>query len=252
MDASCYLDQSTPRAVRYVPEKKVAMAKFDEQLWRRKFPTDIGSDRSMIGRSVNLRSLQLTNIGIYSIATPDIARELAAFAGDLARRYLGMSPEETTITETHGGMGGMTIRLAASGFKKINAVEVNPAHARIIKNNLAQYGLLDRVNVMAADYMDVMDSVHEDIIVCDPPWGGRDYSKKKAVRLAINNVLLPCIINQVFARKSTRAFIIMAPKNYDIANLLALLDHSVVGDVVVHSMGKHYLVGACRGGMLPP
>ena len=50
-------------------------------------------------------------------------------------------------------------------------------HVEIIKHNVKEYKLSKKVNVIESDYMNVMDTLKQDIIVSDPPWCDRDYMK---------------------------------------------------------------------------
>ncbi len=231
----CYLDR-TKKISKYVPEKEVKMERFVERIWKTKFPQDIL-------QGVRLSKLQLTNIGLYSIATPAISSALIELIQDLCicHRDLSLDFKNLEITETNGGLGGFSIRLAQH-FDKLNIVEINPKHAAIIKNNLRVYGLdthEKNITIYEKDYMDAMHDIKSDIIICDPPWGGYSYGKQKNIKLGMNNVDITCIINEVFRSSLCKIFILMAPRNYDIQNFLQGIASR---NIMIRKLDKHYFI----------
>ena len=121
----CYIDK-TKKFVSFIPEKNIVLAKYNYKIWSKKFPQDMGD--------VPLKKLMLTNIGIYSIATPSISNSLLDLINMLCSKF-NLKSKSLTITETNGGLGGFSIRLAKN-FQNLNIVEINNEHVKIIKNNL--------------------------------------------------------------------------------------------------------------------
>ena len=101
-------------------------------------------------------------------------------------------------------------------FKKINTVEIIPLHVEIIKHNVKEYKLSKKVNVIETDYMNVMDTLKQDIIGSDPPWCGRDYMKYTRLRLYLNNIDITCIINDLYRKDKFKLYVLLVPYNYDI------------------------------------
>ena len=64
--------------VKYIPEIFIKIEPFDKVLWELKFP---------YYPNVNIQNLQLTNIGIYSIASPTNSKNLINFLNDLNNQY---------------------------------------------------------------------------------------------------------------------------------------------------------------------
>lgn len=134
----------------------------------------------------------MTNVGIYSIATPEISRSICNYI----LKYLGTS--KITITDALGNVGGMTLMFAHL-FDKTNVCEIIPLHCKILSNNLKVYGLLDKVNIICGDYYyECMLKLKQDVIFLDPPWGGHGYKESTDLSLCINNVNIACIINKLF------------------------------------------------------
>ena len=91
-----------------------------------------------------------------------------------------------------------------------------PLHVEIIKHNVNEYKLSKKVNVIKSDYMNVMDTLKQDIIVSDPPWCGRDYMKYTELRLHLNNIDITCIINDLYRKDKFKLYVLLVPCNYDI------------------------------------
>jgi hypothetical protein len=218
---------NTRRIVPFEPEPAV-MLEYDPRTWNYRFPSEKG---------VNKKKLRLTEVGVYSIATPAISRELAKVVGQVTK-YIKKTPSNVIITETSGGVGGFTIQLAKT-FKHINVVELLPEHARIIKHNLQVYKRdMKDIRVINSGYLEVMYDWPSDIIISDPPWGGSGYKTKKYINLGYDNLDIISIINRLHAKHMFKAFILFAPKNYDMASL----DKLVPTEHVVVPSGKHYII----------
>lgn len=237
----CFIDKRK-KIVRYIPEKKVIYLKYDAPLWKRKFPSDINNIDLDLD---SLCKLKLTNIGSYSIATPEISNELIYFIHELYRTKIMPNHEhpkkfeDLTITETHGGVGGFTLRLA-NAFKNVHTVEINPIHSSIIEHNLKIYNLYSQgIKILSADYLDVMMDIENDVIISDPPWGGFSYAGKKSIKLGIDNINITYIINELWKRDKFKLFILMTPRNFDIQDFI----NSILSqDIIIRNMHKHYFI----------
>jgi len=236
----CYIDKSK-KLVKFIPELDIKIQKYNEKIWKNKFPQDITQD-------LKLSKLQLTNIGMYSIATPAISNELINVIKD-AYSYMIATNSKTeikdikdlSITETNGGLGGFSIRLAQH-FNKLNIVEINNKHADIIKNNLKVYKLdsdKKNINIHVNDYLNIMYELENDIIICDPPWGGYNYVKQKSIKLGMSNINIICVINEVIKKKLCKIFIMLSPKNYDIQDFLTNINSD---KILVRKLSKHYFI----------
>lgn len=198
-------DESSPKIVNY-----------NETQWKILFPS-ISNDK--------YKKLKMTDIGLYSIAKPHFTASLVSFIEQELLNY-GLSKSELdkiTITETHGGIGGFSLGLIKR-FNNLNIAEINKIHAGIIKNNLEVYGYNKtkdkKVNIFNDNYLNIFDKLHQDVIICDPPWGGRGYVKEKQMKLWISNIDLTYIINYLDINKKFKLFIFLAPFNFDFNSFL--------------------------------
>ncbi len=225
----CFLDKKNGY-VPFKPEKTMTMAKFNRSLWSRKFPQDME-------KSFQLEKLMLTNIGIYSIATPQISQSLVDLITMLCDKF-GLDNDNISITETNGGVGGFSIRLAQK-FKHLNIVEINETHVKVIKNNLEVYGVDGKITIYNDDYLSLLYEIKNDVIICDPPWGGYDYGKKKTIDLGFNNINVICIINELLKKNLFKIFILMTPKNYNISYFILNINSK---NILIHKLEKHYFI----------
>lgn len=228
----CYLDR-TKKLVPFESEEKVVMEKFNKKLWEKKFPRDILT-------TVPLDKLLLTNVGIYSIATPQISQSLIDLIHMICTKF-GLESNNLSITETNGGLGGFSLRLAQH-FNKLNIVEINETHANIIENNLRIYKLDSpekSIKIFKEDYLSIMYNLESDIIICDPPWGGYSYGKQKNIRLGMNNINIVCVINELIKKKLFKVFVLMTPRNYDIFDFMSNINTT---NILIHKLDKHYFI----------
>lgn len=184
----------------FVPEEEPNEVPVTEALFNKLFPKQEG---------VNAKALRLSNIGTYSISRP-------AMAARIVKRIRKDLPASSTITDAFGNMGGMTISLAQE-FDSVNTCEIVPLHCEILKHNLKQYGLAEKVKVVCGDYLKTMNTFEQDAIMFDPPWGGTNYKEVKHLPLSINNVNIVCIINSLM--KHSKFIYMLVPPNYNFADL---------------------------------
>lgn len=199
-DKKCFISDEK-KVIPFNPEINVEEIEVTEDMYKKYFPKD---------ESVDFKKLRLSNIGRYSIVNPEIQKNI------IAQIEKDLGSTDKTITDSFGNMGGMAISFAKV-FSKVNTCEIVPLHCEILKNNIKEYGLADKVHVICGDYMKHMNKLKQDAIIFDPPWGGTDYKKVKKLQLSINNVNVCCIINHLLAK--TKFIYLMVPPNYNFSDL---------------------------------
>ena len=227
-----YFINSRKKVVKYIPEKTVTEIKYDKGKWKKLFPP--------LRKNIDYSKLRLTNIAEYSMAKPFISEHLK----NILLKYLKLfklDSKKMTITETNGGVGGLTIRLLTI-FDNINVVEINPKHVELIKNNLNVYksdAPSKNINIYNNDYLDILYDLNQDIIISDPPWGGYSYSKYDYMKLGLNNINISYIVNQLYKKNKFKIFILLAMRNFDIQNFINTL---IADNISIRNMGKHYYI----------
>lgn len=200
--------------------KPLALVPYNDHKWKKLFPSGDAVGAQM--PSTKFKKLQLTEVGLYSIAAPDISQILIDFILEIISKHRELfgnrDISDLIVTETNGGIGGMSIGLLRV-FNNLNIVELNPTHASIIKNNLDLYGYMKnparQIKVLQNNYLDVMCDLHQDIIISDPPWGGKTFSNQKNIKLGFANIDITYVINFLKKHCAFKIFIFLAPFNFD-------------------------------------
>jgi predicted RNA methylase len=92
--------------------------------------------------------------------------------------------KELVITDMTAGVGGNVLNFACC-FKYVNAVEIEKIRYDYLKKNIGVYEHLN-VNCYNGDSVKFLiegDSLIQDIVFFDPPWGGKDYKLHTNLRL---------------------------------------------------------------------
>lgn len=169
-----------------------------------------------------LNNIQLTEESLYSSTT--LAH--ANYIRDIIKMYYPTDEHnDLVITDATSCVGG-TIMACIEPFGTINAVELNPLHAKIMKNNLCAVfpvKCMD-VNIVNANFLSVWNTFKpkSNVVILDPPWGGCDYFKEENLKLYLNDkngvpVELVDIINMLTGE--TDMVMVRIPFNYDMSRL---------------------------------
>jgi len=111
------------------------------------------------------RGVRVDDEGLYSL-TPE------ALADRIAEGARGVVLDATC------GVGGLAIAYARQpGVERVIAVDADPERVAMTAHNAAIYGVADRVEPVVGDALDVVRSRRADLLVIDPPWGGRAYDR---------------------------------------------------------------------------
>jgi len=191
-------------------------------------------------KPIKFNKLELTNIARYSMANRFISDNMKLILKKYIPLYLkSKNFNEITITESNGGVGGLSIMLA-NLFDNLNIVEINPIHAKMIENNLKVYDVYQKnINIYNQDYLDILYDLNQDIIISDPPWGGYGYKKFKYMKLGLNNINISYIIQKLYKLNKFKIFILIAMSNFDLPDLINNIDAK---NIIIENLGKHYFV----------
>lgn len=216
--------------IKYVPEIAVQYEVFNDALWKTKFP---------YYANVNYKVLQLTNVGVYSIASPENSKNLLKILSELNTLYKFVDNYvNLVVTDATGGVGGFAIRLAKT-FTKINVVEINNTHADIIKHNLHTYHIDVEDIVHNVDYLDIMHMLQQHIIVFDLPWYGPKYKLEKDIQLSLSNINIWHIINELYKANKFKACVILVPKNFNFQDFIINITSP---NIIIKKTNNHFYI----------
>jgi len=127
------------------------------------------------------------------------------------------------ITDCTAGCGGDTISFL-NKFKKVYSIEKNLVRFNNLFNNIKVYNLTRNSRIYCGGFFDIIKTIEDhDIIYIDPPWGGKNYRKHRALKLNIDNIPLEEIIIDIFdetkMKKIPNYVVLKLPSNYDLKNL---------------------------------
>lgn len=180
---------------------------------------------------LNYEKLQISEVGKYSITK----RACSSHIINIIKEYYS-NLSDMTITDTTANNGGDTIRFGLN-FKSVNAIEINPNEFAILKNNVEQFNLKNVV-LYNSSFLDIIDTLDQDIIYIDAPWGGPEYKNKIAVNLFVDGKNITEIIKKIYEKNKFKMIILKVPKNYNFIGLFKWYDmrydiHSMKNMVII-------------------
>lgn len=126
--------------------------------------------------------------------------------------------EPLVLTETCACAGGNTLSFARH-FQHVHAIEMDPARAEDLSHNLQVVGLRQNVTIHQQDCLRVLPSLQQDVIFCDPPWGGPNYrdSGMSCQELMLGDMALTDLCWQL--KSQCRLLLLRVPMEYPIDQL---------------------------------
>lgn len=145
--------------------------------------------------------IQTDDEGLYS-ATPE------ALAMRIAEGARGVVLDGTC------GIGALTIAYARQpGVQRVLAVDLDARRVEMTRANAALYGVASKIEATSGDVFDVVAARPHDLLVLDPPWGGRDYDRRRMV-LGDLTMDLAALLERV-----STPVVLKLPRSFDVATL---------------------------------
>jgi predicted RNA methylase len=167
-----------------------------------------------IKHNLNYNDLKIDDIGKYSITLPRKADAITK----LILTYIKSTSiaEHVTITDATAGVGGNVLSFCKYGIN-VNAVELDTERFEYLKHNVSKYEY--NVNLYNNNYLDIYETIKQDIIFIDPPWGGPEYKKSDEIILSLNDISLEDICNNIFIKKLAKLTVLKLPYNYNLNHM---------------------------------
>ena len=159
-------------------------------------------------KGVDKKKLLISNVGRFSVSFPKDAKKTA----EIIKSYLG---KNITITDGTANNGGNTIAFSHM-FKKVNSIEIDEKEYQILQNNIKEYKLKN-VTTYNDDFVDKINTLKQDVIFLDPPWGGRNYKSKRNLKLFLGRKSLLHVTNDLIDK--CEMIVCKVPFNYDFTSL---------------------------------
>ncbi|VVU94685.1 RNA cap guanine-N2 methyltransferase [seawater metagenome] len=168
-------------------------------------------------------NLKMDEVGKYSISLPRTAEIITKIINDHINKISTFKDKQITITDATAGIGGNTISFAQK-FHRVNSVELNYNRYLFLVNNINIYNL-ENINVYNKDYIQIMQTLKQDVLFIDPPWGGKSYKKKKKINIKLSQMSLETICQNM--KDKCKLIVLKIPLNYDIDNFIKSINATI-------------------------
>lgn len=177
-------------------------------------------------------------------------REIADMTSKIICYHLlqyNLNPQKIKIADYTSGVGGNVLSFSKY-FKYVYAIEICPARAQFLENNISIYGFknIDVINQCAIEFnSNELVKQNPSVIFMDPPWGGSNYKSNENLLLKLGSMGIEELIIDITQKFSdnyskiiktnpkektnnynNKFIILKLPKNYDIEYLYNYLNNN--------------------------
>ncbi|KAJ5662832.1 RNA cap guanine-N2 methyltransferase [Penicillium longicatenatum] len=160
----------------------------------------------------------LTDDAWFGVTPEPVANQIAA---DLAN---SAPADRSILVDAFAGAGGNTIAFAKSGkWKRVYAIEKNPAVLQCAKHNAKIYGVDDKITWFEGDCFEILRNQLKDlapysIIFASPPWGGVGYRSDEVFNL---RTMEPYSLATLYKEYSayTKHMVLYLPRTSDVQQM---------------------------------
>jgi hypothetical protein len=159
--------------------------------------------------------VQIDNEGLYSVTNGIIANETSEMILEEYQKHFHTIPHR--ITDALACVGGNSISFAKH-FSHVNVVEIDPIRSDMLQHNLQLAGVFEKTSCYAStDYLTLMNTLQQDVIFFDPPWGGPEYKFKTSVDLYIGTRNVKHLFSEIMEGQEPLAkmIVLKAPLNFN-------------------------------------
>lgn len=194
--------------------------------WLRYFP---------FKNKVDYSRLKISKIGRYSISKASQADQISMhIANHIDRLHLG-HPSSMSIVDATAGIGGNTLSFMRY-FHQVVAIEKDPIHFHMLKNNMAVYNFTESaaLRMVNADFTHIYREFPGSVYFIDPPWNSDEewYSRKKDLMLFLSDTPIYHVVNLLFSLSTTRLVNLKVPHNFDFNLFIKKVNNALVVNVV--------------------
>ena len=137
-----------------------------------------------------IQALKYDNVSLYSVTDQLTSLRISNKILNLAN-----IDKNSTITDATSCIGGNVISFAST-FKHVFAVELSRKRYHMLQSNLNILNI-SNVTTICENYCKMCDSLLQDIVFIDPPWGGRKYKQLEKIKLYLDNLTLSCLCQKI-------------------------------------------------------
>jgi 16S rRNA G966 N2-methylase RsmD len=184
----------------------------------------------------NKKQLKITDKGLYSISKYQdaqwISHEIIRFLNSQ-----NINACEETIIDSTACVGGNTINFTRY-FKFVEAIEINPTHYKVLKNNIEALSI-QNARIHLDSFLNIYQNFSNKIFYMDPPWGRSLYKKFKYFNLKIGKYPISTIINMLYDAHF-EYFILKAPCNLNLSSLYGYVNYQNLN--IIRNLKKNMIL----------
>ncbi|KAL1998594.1 hypothetical protein VTN02DRAFT_5923 [Thermoascus thermophilus] len=177
----------------------------------------------------------LTDDAWFGVTPEPVANKIAEHIADSA------PAGRSILVDAFAGAGGNTIAFARSGrWKRVYAIEKDPAVLRCAKHNAEVYGVGNKITWFEGDCFEILKNQLKDlapysVIFASPPWGGPGYRSDEVFSL---RHMEPYPLRKLYAEFSafTEHMVLYLPRTSDVRQLAKLVKEGRKATVMHYCM----------------
>ncbi|KAL1956513.1 hypothetical protein VTO42DRAFT_7076 [Malbranchea cinnamomea] len=162
----------------------------------------------------------LTDDAWFGVTPEPVANKIAQHMAEAA------PPSKVILIDAFSGAGGNAIAFARSGkWKRVYAIEKDPAVLQCAKHNAKIYGVADKITWFEGDCMEILQNQLKDlapysVLFASPPWGGPGYRTDQIFNLF---TMQPYSLQTLYTKFSafTEDMVLFLPRTSDLRQLAA-------------------------------
>ncbi|KAJ5832914.1 RNA cap guanine-N2 methyltransferase [Penicillium riverlandense] len=160
----------------------------------------------------------LTDDAWFGVTPEPVANQIAAHLAE------GAPAGRSILIDVFAGAGGNTIAFAKSGkWKRVYAIEKDPAVLQCAKHNARIYGVENKITFFEGDCFEILKNQLKDlapysVIFASPPWGGPGYRSDTVFNL---RTMEPYSLQKLYNEYSafTKHVVLYLPRTSDVRQL---------------------------------
>lgn len=171
-----------------------------------------------------IRQLRFHDEGLFSMTSADAAYIMNDHIARL--HFLQSLARGIEITDGCACCGGNVMSLMCDKrYLTINAVEWKPETFRMLDHNVKKTKNFRpcqtkgvNVNLFVGSYLSKMDTLTQDVVLLDPPWGGTGYRQNPVIDLSLDGMSIVQIVNHLYTKREqnlTKYVILKVPTHWN-------------------------------------
>ncbi|KAK2735881.1 hypothetical protein FQN57_001087 [Myotisia sp. PD_48] len=165
----------------------------------------------------------LTDDAWFGVTPEPVATKIAQHVAESAPK------KKVILIDVFAGAGGNTIAFAQSNrWRRIYAIEKNPAVLQCAKHNAKVYGVEDKITWFLGDCFELLQNQLKElgphsVVFGSPPWGGPGYRSDHIFNLSTMEPYSLNSLHKEFSR-FTKDVVLFLPRSSDLRQLAAIVE----------------------------